>query len=328
VKPGIGLLRSLHRATRSAMNRVVNRFDPPIVVLMYHCVTSLESDPHLLAVSPQNFRAQMEWLESHFRVLRFEDDWPDGKDPAVVVTFDDGYANNLLEALPVLEDVGVPATFFISTGAIESGQGFWWDAIDSLLLGPPRLPKPFELDLGGSHRSWMTNTSEEKQLLHGELVALMKKLDDGPRQDCVDQLSKWAGVQPSIRSVHRPMTVEEVQTLASSPMATIGAHGVTHTALSALSRERQAEEIEGSKRKLEAWLGNTVSVYAYPYGDQIYYTGESTRLCAEAGFSKAAAVKFRGQVHRWTRPYEIPRHMVLNWEVDEFADNVSNFFIA
>jgi peptidoglycan/xylan/chitin deacetylase (PgdA/CDA1 family) len=124
------------------------------------------------------------------------------------------------------------------------------------------------------------------------------------------------------------MTIEEAGTLAESTMATVGAHGVTHTALSALSRERQGEELAGSKRKLESWFGREVSVFAYPYGGRSYYTRESMRLCGEAGFRKAAAANFPGQAHRWTHPFEIPRQMVLDWSADEFAGRLLPLFTA
>src|SRR5690606_9707029 len=48
---------------------------------------------------------------------------------AVMITFDDGYRDNADLAMPVLEDLKVPATFFISTRAIESRELGWWDAI-------------------------------------------------------------------------------------------------------------------------------------------------------------------------------------------------------
>ena len=325
---GLRLLRSAYHTARSAANVVANRFDPPILVLMYHSVTSLESDPHMLSVSPANFRAQMELLKQCFPVLRFEDEWSDRDTPAVVVTFDDGYANNFLEALPILEDVGVPATFFLSTEAIETGRGFWWDEVDALVFGQGDLPGSFELVDGESTRCWCTDTAEERRIFHWDLIGLMKMLDCGPRQERLAQLRDWAGSDPPLHPKHRPMTIEEVAALAESPMASVGAHGITHTALSAISRQRQDEELAGSKRKLEHWLGREVSVFAYPYGGRIYYTREAMQLCRAAGFRKAAAATFAGQVHRWTHPFEIPRQMVVDWSADELADKLPALFTA
>jgi peptidoglycan/xylan/chitin deacetylase (PgdA/CDA1 family) len=110
--------RSLRSAVLMPSNRLLNLVDPPVVVLLYHRVTTLTSDPEMLSVSPDNFRAQMRHLKETVPLVRFEEDWTKVSKPAVAITFDDGYADNALEALPILEEVGVPATFFVSTGTI------------------------------------------------------------------------------------------------------------------------------------------------------------------------------------------------------------------
>jgi peptidoglycan/xylan/chitin deacetylase (PgdA/CDA1 family) len=115
-------------------NRLLNKLDPPVVILIYHRVTTLPLDPQMLAVTPANFRAQMRYLKDNFQVLRFEDNWSKVTEPSVVVTFDDGYADNALEALPILEEVGVPGTFFIITGKIDTRQEFWSDELERIVL--------------------------------------------------------------------------------------------------------------------------------------------------------------------------------------------------
>jgi peptidoglycan/xylan/chitin deacetylase (PgdA/CDA1 family) len=327
-KKGSHVLRSAYRAARTTANGLANRIDHPVVVLMYHCVTSLDADPHQLAVSPDNFRAQMEVVKRSFPVVRFEEEWSDLSGPSVAVTFDDGYANNLHEALPILEDIGVAATFFLSTGAIESGEGFWWDELDVLVLARAHTPPGFEFKENGVHRRWPTETPEQRETLRADLILLLKKLDVGPRQRCMERLREWSGACPELQPAHRPMTVDEVTILAANPLVTIGAHGVTHTALSALTRVRQSEELIESKRKLELWLEREVPVYAYPYGGRPHYTRESMQLCRETGFRKAAAANFPGQAHRWTRRFEVPRQMVFDWSAEELASRLPALFTA
>src|ERR1700674_4950010 len=111
---GPKIRRSLRSAVRTPLNRFYNFVDPPVVVLLYHRVTTIPSDPEMLAVSPDNFRAQTRYLKENFPIVRFEEDWTKARKPAVAITFDDGYADNVLEALPILEEVEVPATFFVS----------------------------------------------------------------------------------------------------------------------------------------------------------------------------------------------------------------------
>lgn len=312
---------------RSTLHRIANKLDCPVVVLFYHSVTSLKSDPYLLAVTPANFRTQMEYLRDNFPVLRFEADWSNVRKPSVVVTFDDGYADNLLEALPILEEVGIPATFFVTTGPIDTGIEFWWDELEFLILGQRAFPSRFVLKDRQFGREWPTTTDTGRQTLHLEILPLMKKVDFNRRQEWLYQLRHWAGIGGYTRTSHRPMTVDELRILANSPIVTIGAHGVTHTALSSMSPIQQKEELANSKGKLETWLEQKILVFAYPYGDRAYYTRESVRLCKGVGFMKAAAANFPGQGHRWTDPYQIPRHMILNWSVDRFSRKISEFWI-
>jgi peptidoglycan/xylan/chitin deacetylase (PgdA/CDA1 family) len=121
------------------------------------------------------------------------------------------------------------------------------------------------------------------------------------------------------------MTVDELRLLSGSGCVTIGAHTVTHTRLSSLSPEAQREEIFSSKRELEEWLGREISTFSYPFGRRSDYTNESIALCRQAGFIRAAA-NFPGQAHRWTDPYQIPRHLVRNWPVETFAEKLRGFW--
>ena len=315
----------VYRKLRRLKNRVLNLVDPPVVVLIYHRVNVLPSDPHLLAVSPENFRAQMRFLKRNFQVVRFEEDWADLKGPAVAVTFDDGYADNAREALPILEEVGVPATFFVSTGTLGTREEFWWDELERVILGEAALPARFRLEDRVHGRSWPTATREERLALHGELHPLVETLGAARREEWLEQLRAWAGLDRTGREANRPLTPEELKTLAASRWATIGAHTVTHTPLALLSEEEQRQEIVGSRQQLERLLGREITVFSYPFGRKNHYDRTSVRLCRETGFRRAAS-NFPGQAHRWTDSFQIPRQLVRNWDADTFAARLKDFW--
>jgi peptidoglycan/xylan/chitin deacetylase (PgdA/CDA1 family) len=307
------------------LNRLRNAVDPPVVVLLYHRVAKLANDPELLAVTPDNFRRQMHHLKATVPVVRFEADWSELARPAVAITFDDGYADNLVEALPILEEVGLPATFFISTGTIGTAQQFWWHELEHLILGKPHLPASFALNDQRPTRTWSTGTQAERRQFYYGMVRLINEVDAGQRDRLLLKLRRWAGSETEPASLHRTMTVDELQRLAASSGVTIGAHTVTHTRLSALSEEAQREEIVSSKRQLEIWLNRELTVFSYPFGRRCEYNRQSMAICREAGFRKAAA-NFPGQVHRWTDPYQIPRHLVRDWPVELFAEKLRGFW--
>ena len=149
--PGLGRLR---RAAGRAARRVRSLVSPGALILLYHRVTKLESDPQLLAVSPRHFDEHMDVMRRLATPTALRDlleACRSGTLPkrAVVVTFDDGYADNLREAKPMLERHGVPATVFVSTGLLGQRRESYWDELDRLLLQPGVLPDKLELDISG-----------------------------------------------------------------------------------------------------------------------------------------------------------------------------------
>ena len=321
--------RKFRRSARSLLctplNQLRNLVDPPVIVLLYHRVTTLTCDPEMLAVTPENFRAQLRHLKENCNLVRFEEDWTDSPKPAVAITFDDGYADNLLEALPIMEELGVPATFFVSTGNIGSAREFWWHELERLILGGGPFPECFTLSSGATPKSWPTRSAQERQRLYGGVVATMTGSDSAGRAEILSQLQAWGGTDGASGAGNRSLSIDELRRLAASPQATIGAHTVNHLQLSALPKDAQREEMENSKRDLEGWLGREVTTFSYPYGRRCHYTGESVALCRELGFRKAAS-NFPGQAHRWSDPYQVPRHLVRDWPVQEFAARLGGFW--
>jgi len=307
------------------VKRLLNRFDAPTIVLLYHRVARLASDPEQLAVTPEQFRAQMRYLKENHRLVRFEEDWSGLPGPAVAVTFDDGYADNAREALPILEEVGVPVTFFVSSATIGTTDEFWWDELERRILSGADFPESFALSERGSARNWPTVSAAGRQRLYHDLVALLTGADLARRAGILAQLRAWRAGRPEPGGANRALSLVELKRLAASPWVSIGAHTVNHLQLSALSHEVQREEIEQSKRELESWLGREITTFSYPFGRRCHYSGESVGLCRELGFLKAAS-NSPGQAHRWSDPYQVPRHLVRNWPVEEFAARLERFW--
>lgn len=320
------ILGSARKLVRTPINRLINCIDPPVIVLLYHRVTTLPSDPEMLAVAPDIFREQMRHLKDTFPIIRFEEDWAKIAKPAVCVTFDDGYADNALEALPILEEVGVPATFFVSTGTIGTAEEFWWHELERLILDNKSLPPSVTLNVDRGKRTWAIGSVSQRQKFFREVVQLMTNVDTVNRNNLLTQIRAVSGINTEpAGNTHRSMSIGELRLLASSRWATIGTHTVTHTQLSSLTADAQRVELETSKRELEDWLGMEIKVFSYPYGRRYHYTKESVALCREVGFTKVAA-NFPGQAHRWTDPYQIPRHLIRNWQVKEFAEKLRGFW--
>jgi len=130
----IGLFKQIKRIyifIISIKNKIRNLLFPTAIILTYHRVADTSNDPHLLAVSPENFYEQIKYLKQNYRVIELDQLVSEVKNKklkrkTLVITFDDGYADNLYNAMPILEKLEVPATVFVSSGHID-GSSFHWD---------------------------------------------------------------------------------------------------------------------------------------------------------------------------------------------------------
>lgn len=312
---------------------------------MYHRVAEVhDTDPWGLCVTPRHFAEHLDVLRRHnspMRLPQFVQACENSKLPrgAAVVTFDDGYANNLHNANPLLERYGIPATVFLTTGHIGDRREFWWDELERLLLQSSTLPEMLRLTIDGELHQWtLENTGwQHKQHcswraweeapsarheLYCVLYQLLIKRPFNEQQKVLDELLAWAGATPAGRPMHRVLSTEEAAALAQGNLIEIGAHTVTHPALSALSAASQQKEIQQSKTYLEQALGQPVTSFAYPYGR---YAAETVRIVREAGFSCACTTD-TGIVRRHTSRFQLPRLQVLNWDGETFAEWLSNQF--
>lgn len=341
------------RGVRWAGRRLRGRFERKVLVLLYHRVADLDADPWALGVSPSHFAEQLAVVRQRGYPLRLQDAVGallDGTLPrrSVVITFDDGYTDNLYGAKPALERYDVPATVFVTTGPLEQGREFWWDELERLLLQPGRLPERLQLRVNGStyrrelaeaadydeetsrrHRRWRAwePAPSARQALYRAIWELLQPLPDGERRRALDELGAWAGAEPVCRPTHRALSLAEVSTLAEGGLIEVGAHTVTHPALAALPAASQRDEIGRSKARLEEILDRPVESFSYPFGRQGDYTAETVAIVREAAFSCACS-NFDGAVTVDTDPFQLPRVYVHDWSGREFARQLSRWLIA
>lgn len=261
----------------------------------------------------------------------------------VAVTFDDGYADNLVQALPVLERYGVPATVFVSTSATLSGHEYWWDRLEQVLLLPGRLPEHLrirsgdttvEWDLGDSagdgagtlyDPSWRAESRPptRRHAAYLDLCVRLRSIDAGEREDVLRQLFERAGRAQITRPTHRPLTPDEIATLSCSGVVSIGAHTVTHPALGHRPPAEQEREVRESRELLEGLTGRPVVDFAYPFGGTSTYDGRSVEAVRAAGF-RCACTTMPGQVSRFSDPHQLPRVYVHDCDGDAFLRLLAN----
>jgi peptidoglycan/xylan/chitin deacetylase (PgdA/CDA1 family) len=326
-----------------------------VLILLYHRVrTSPCFDPYVLGVTPEHFAEHLEVLQRQARPMHLRQlvrALRDGSLPrrAVVVTFDDGYADNLHHAKPLLERFDFPATVFVTTGYIGQAHEFWWDELERLVLQPGNLPETLQLEIDGRcyrwelgeatsyrevefqlHRDWHYGKETEPSLRHRlfrSLYRTLSPLPDLSRRKALDALRDWAKAEPIARPTHRALTPDEVVNLARGGLIEVGAHTVTHPVLGSLPVAVQRDEIQGSRAQLEELLGTTVGSFAYPYGSRARsdYTAETVAIVREAGFSCACS-NFAEPVRQGADPFQLSRAGVRDWDGDELAGRLENWF--
>ncbi len=313
-------------------------------ILLYHRVGESPTDPQQLAVTPAHFAEHLQVLRDYGRAipLRQLSDALRERSPLCgnpVLTFDDGYADNLHYAKPLLERYDTPATVFVTSGRVGTDGEFWWDDLDRLLLQPGTVPNTLRLDLDGSSYHWQLDEASHydeeafrrnrgwsaleasdpgsRQRVYRSLCALLRPLPEELRRTAQAELQAWAGSTANGRPSHRTLSEDEVRRLADGGLVEIGAHTVSHPVLSALSERAQKQEITESRSRLEAILGHPVESFAYPYGTRADYLTATAHIAREAGFTSACS-NFEGIIGANTDPYQLPRFVVRNWDGQEF----------
>jgi peptidoglycan/xylan/chitin deacetylase (PgdA/CDA1 family) len=278
-------------------------------IICYHRVCEHDNGTGL-SISPAQLSEQLAALSSSGAPATLEQ-IASGSAPsnAFAVTFDDGYADNLHIALPILETAGVPATFFISTTHVRDGLPFWWDEL-ALLLGTAAdggwKRAVLELRCAGQVRSWSPSNAAHADECHRHLVGWLQPQTPEEITGVIAQLREWFGPDaPPPPEADRPMTIDELRTLASSPLATIGAHTQTHPCLRAATPERRASELAGSRDDLTEWLGEAPTTLAYPFGVWGVDVDLEVVEAAEAAGYSAAVVN--GTSPFATNPLILPR---------------------
>jgi peptidoglycan/xylan/chitin deacetylase (PgdA/CDA1 family) len=294
------------RAWHSILGRTVGRHGG--VVLVYHRVATLDRDPQLLAVTPENFASHLEVLRDNATVMPLDqlvshaagDKIPDR---AAAVTFDDGYADVLFEAQPLLARAGVPATVFISTSPLKTRREFWWDELELVAL---------------------ENGDETR---YQQLCASLRVVTNQVREGILQHLAESRGQVRQTRATHRALTEDEVAELSACANITIGSHTASHPSLAALTAEQQRREIVEAAQHLHAITSRPMKLMAYPFGGHEDVSAGTRRAARDAGVA-IACTAIPGRVNRYTDPLRVPRFIVRNWGADEFRQRFNEWVDA
>jgi peptidoglycan/xylan/chitin deacetylase (PgdA/CDA1 family) len=275
-------------------------------IFIFHRV--LEREDPLRAGEPDasRFERIVAFIARHFHVLPMADAaalLAAGKLPAAAacITFDDGYADNLTIAAPILRRYDATATIFVSTAFIGGGR-MWNDSVIEAVRAAPTGELDWrDFDLGLAH---VDDVASRKQLIDATLP-MLKYMDSASRAAIANEMAQRCGVQAQPSLMLSRSQILECRALGFD----IGGHTVEHPILSRLSDQDAAAEVEDGRAQLAEWLGEAPRAFAYPNGvPGRDYSARDVALVRRAGYACAVSTA-RGAATRFSDPYQLPRYM-------------------
>jgi peptidoglycan/xylan/chitin deacetylase (PgdA/CDA1 family) len=284
-------------------NTVMERLSRRFQILIYHKV-SPDTHPFFEPTHPAVFEQQMQFLKQCYQVKPLTElveraKRGDVPHRAVAITFDDGYRDNYEFAFPILKKYGLPATVFVATGAIGTGEILWHDRIfDAFRFATaPRTNLQSALDrarelYGDDRRRWVENVEQElKPIFPPEYAPYMLS---------------WSQI--------REMHVSGIE---------FGSHTVTHPILSKIPRDEMLKELRESKQRLAEQLNANVVSFAYPNGKTSDYNDEIKAALPQCGYSYAVTTR-AGFNRPLADPFDLRRGQPWQKDIQLFR---MNFFL-
>lgn len=280
------------------------------LVLCYHRVND---DGHSLfgGTPVALFRRQMETLRRHFTVsplAELAELARAGTLPpnAVAITFDDGYRDNFTHAFPILVELGLPATIFLVTDAVDGNRLIWHDRVFDA------LERTNERALAFDGRTLSLETPDDRMRSLAAVLAVVRSSAPSARDRTIDDLVSALRVDPPANGAWDKLAWDEVREMARSGIH-FGAHTLDHPILRHVSFDEARRQIRGSKARIEQELGAPVTTFAYPNGRAVDFDETTRRILEEEGFS-CAVTTVAGANDERTDPFALRR--VGMWDED------------
>ena len=254
-----------------------------LTILSYHGVVEAKEKglinfqgKHILA---KDFYEQMEFISKFCTPLSMNE-WIDlrsnpEKIPLypTIVTFDDGFKNNLDIAAPILEKFSVPSIFYISSGIVGSERMFWVDVIEQCLEYTKVMGISIRL---GFLKKYKLDSLDKKIQALLEIKGWCKSQKDSEINRVVEELVVQTKISPKkdINSNYMTLSWDDLRALNDNDLFTIGGHTHTHAILSSLSDKELNYQISHCIKEISEQLDINVKHFSYPEGQEHHFNSE------------------------------------------------------
>jgi len=278
--------------TNSAISPLINLFGSPWkgkgAILVYHRVVKdeeIEEDLELgLTVSCSNFEKHIKEIKSKYKICSMDEFVRNLKKKnnefMVAITFDDGYKDNLYQALPILTKHEVPASIYVTTRFLNQEVDIWWYELGEVIQNRKEINFKYQ----EKKFNFLLDNKKRKFLAYQNLMKLFKSLKIDAQNELMEKITN---TKKRKNYSHICLNSEEILMLEKNPLITISSHGHNHQNLKILSDDEVKYEVIKSLEVLENLINRKVKHFAYPFGGKDQVSTREYNVIEDMNFDSA-----------------------------------------
>lgn len=273
-------------------------------ILCYHRVSGYKNnyfDPNYpLITSVKNFRKQILKIKSKYKIVSLDEFIhhinSNSDEYLVVITFDDGYSDNYDDLLPIVNELQIPVTIFVTTSFLSSEPFIWWYELWSF------IKKNEKIIFNGKENSIKSKKQKIKFFNYISYKIINKKNN----QNVNNLIDHIKNVEVCRLSKSISLKIDQLKLLKQNPYISIGSHSVTHANLSLLNNLELKKELIQSKKKLEEIIEDKIDNFAFPFGTNNEITEREITETKKIGY-QCSVTTLNEIIKKNTNLFSLPR---------------------
>ncbi len=276
-------------------------------ILMYHMIPDTPTGFYP-EVSKTDFEIHIAHLAANYNIISLTEYVRRIKNNeslkgCVVITFDDGFKDNYVNAYPVLKKYNVPATIFLLAGRIEDGLPPWFIKFRYMFMMTEK--EILDIKLGEQSFHLSLHSRDERKTGSSIIMNHLQKSEDDKRLEYISKLEDGLEIDDFSGLDNIMMTWDEIKEMADNNIE-FGAHTINHPVLSRLPYSKAQEEIAASKTLIEDKIGRKMTTFAYPFGKRDMYNKDTIEILKKLSFECSVTTEI-GPADHTSNLFQIPR---------------------
>jgi len=263
-----------------------------LTILLYHGVTNKINNGLInfqgKHINHNKFNLQMEFVQKHCTPISI-DEWIEMKlknksipEYPTIISFDDGFKNNISVAAPILNALAIPCVFYISTGLIDANKMFWVDIIEQCIHYTEKKVITIFLDKR-KHYEILSKSQKVSALL--DIKRWCKSVKTFEKDRLINELKQETQVIPNknLHDNYKTLSWDDLREMNNNKLFTIGGHSVTHNILSLVDSTDLEFQISSCINKLSNELDTKIEHFSYPEGQINHFNSKVIEVLQNNG---------------------------------------------